>query len=289
MIKPLLRLAALPCALMLSVSLAAASQSTPSSATPNLAAPTRIAPVAAPITAAPDNSVPIGGYTLVTITQNGKTTAPGSQAPRPTLSFDGKRVTGFTGCNTFGGAYVARREVLRFGALATTKKACPDYIDGLEADYLKLLRGVKGFELLGTPGAQTLRLLSGSGDRLVFSQAAGTGEVATGGIRSTLDGIWTLKELPAGAAPSADTRPISFTLRGFTISGFDGCNTFKGNANTSSGRLSFAGPTVSTLIACPPGVATLSPLLSAGAAASVQGKTLTLTGEGGAVWVFTRP
>ncbi|WP_293913216.1 META domain-containing protein [Deinococcus sp.] len=281
--------AALLGTLALSGSLAVSAQVTPSSATPNLAAPTRTAPVPAPTTAAPDNSVPIGGYTLVSLTQNGQTTSLGSLAPRPTISFDGKRVTGFTGCNTFGGSYVARREVLRFGALAITRKACPDYIDGLEADYLKLLRGVKGFELLGTPGAQTLRLLSGSNDRLVFAQASGTGEVATGGIRSSVDGTWTLKELPAGAAPSADARPIGFTLRGFTISGFDGCNTFSGNANTSSGRLSFAGPVVSTLIACPPGVATLSPLLSAGAAATVQGKTLTLTGEGGVVWMFTRP
>jgi heat shock protein HslJ len=245
--------------------------------------------VSAQTSAAPDNSVPIGGYTLVTITQNGVSTSPGSQAPRPTISFDGKRVTGSTGCNTFGGSYVARQAVLRLGALASTKKACPDYIDGLEAIYLKLLRGVTRFELLGTPGAQTLRLFSGSGDRLVFSQAAGTGEVATGGLRSSVEGTWTLSRLPAGLQPSGDTRPISFTLRGFKIDGFDGCNTFSGNANTSSGRLSFAGPAVSTLIACPVGTANLAPLLQAGATARVQGKTLTLTGADGAVWVFTRP
>ena len=241
-----------------------------------------------PTTAAPDNSVPIGGYSLVSLTENGQTTRPGSAAPRPTLSFDGKRATGSSGCNNFGGSYVARQNVLRFGNLAATLRACPGSQDGLEAQYLKLLRRVNRFEIVGTPGNQTLTLFSGSEDRLTFGQSVGTGEVVTVGIRSPYDGTWVLTRAPAGLSLSTDTRPTQFTLRGIEISGFDGCNQFSAKANTSSGRLMFAGPVTSTRIACLPQFANLTPLLTAGAAASVQGSTLTLVGTGGDQWVFTR-
>ncbi len=242
----------------------------------------------APTTAAPDNSVPVGGYSLVSLTENGQTTRPGSAAVRPTLSFDGKRATGSSGCNNFGGSYVARQNVLRFGNLASTLRACPDYQDGLEAQYLKLLRRVNRFEISGTPGNQTLTLFSGSADRLVFGQSVGTGEVATVGIRSKYDGTWVLTGAPAGLTISPDVRPTQFTLRGIDISGFDGCNQFSARANTSSNRLTFAGPVMSTKVACPPQFANLTPLLTAGAAASVQGTTLTLVGAGGEQWVFSK-
>lgn len=241
-----------------------------------------------PTTAAPDNSVPIGGYSLVSLTENGQTIRPGSAAVRPTLSFDGKRATGSSGCNNFGGSYVARQNVLRFGNLASTLRACPDAQDGLEAQYLKLLRRVNRFEISGTPGNQTLTLFSGSADRLTFGQSVGTGEVATVGIRSKYDGTWVLTGVPAGLILSIDTRATQFTLRGIEISGFDGCNQFSAKANTSSGRLTFAGPVMSTKVACPPQFANLTPLFTAGAAASVQGSTLTLVGAGGEQWVFTK-
>ena len=48
------------------------------------------------------------------------------------------------------------------------------------------------------------------------------------------------------------------------------------------------GPLISTKVACPTAWANLAPLLLAGAAASVKGTTLTLTGADGAVWVFVR-
>lgn len=241
-----------------------------------------------PTTAAPDNSVPIGGYSLVSLTENGQTTRPGSAAERPTLSFDGKRAAGSSGCNNFGGSYVARQNVLRFGNLASTLRACPDDQDGLEAQYLKLLRRVNRFEISGVPGNQTLTLFSGSNDRLTFGQNVGSGEVATVGIRSKYDGTWVLTRAPAGLSLSPDIRATQFTLRGIEISGFDGCNQFSGKANTSSGRLTFAGPVMSTRVACPPQFANLTPLLTAGAAATVQGAALTLTGAGGEQWVFTR-
>ncbi len=247
----------------------------------NLAAPTLTGTFNQPATAAPDNSVPIGGYRLVSFTDNGFQTRPASAL---TLDFDGQRASGFAGCNNFGGSYVARQNVLRFGALATTRKACPGNLGGLESQYLKLLRRVNRFELSG----QTLTLFSGSADRLVYQQGMGLGEIVNLGIRGPLDGSWVLSRLPAGLTSSQDPRPIQFIVRGSTVSGFDGCNQFSGQVNTSSGRLMIVGPLVSTKVACPTAWANLAPLLLSGAAASVKGTTLTLTGADGAVWVFVR-
>ncbi|WP_420595831.1 META domain-containing protein [Deinococcus sp.] len=245
-----------------------------------------LAAAAAP-SPAPANSVPIGGYTLSSFSQNGtQTPAP---SPAPTLSFDGKRASGFSGCNNFSGSYVARANILRFGALAATLRACPDDVNAFEQVYTKLLRGVTRFELTGPNNNQTLTLFSGSNDKLIFKQNAGTGEVANLGIKSNYDGTWTLKSVPANLRPSDDTRPTQFTLRGSEISGFDGCNTFKGQANFSGGRMMFAGPVAATRVFCPPQQASLIPLLTAGASASVKGKVLTLTGADGGQWVFERP
>lgn len=238
---------------------------------------------------APDNSVPIGGYTLISLSENGHTMTPGSAAPRPTISFDGRRVTGFSGCNSFGASYVARQNIARFGSLASTLRACPDLVDGLEEQYLKLLRGVTRFNISGAAGNQVLTLYSGSADTVVFMQNAGSGEVATLGIRSKYDGTWTLNRVPASLKLSSDTRPTQFTLKGSDVSGFDGCNQFSGKLNTSSGRLVFAGPVMSTKIFCPPQEANLVPLLTVGAAATVQGKTLTLTDANGGQWVLSKP
>lgn len=270
-----------------------ASSSSSSFASAGPAAPAPLtgtfAQATAPITAAPDNSVPIGGYSLVSLTENGQTTAPGSAATRPTLSFDGKRASGSSGCNSFGASYVARQKVLRFGALASTLRACPDDVDGLEAQFLKLLRGVNRFELSGAGGNQTLILFSGSNDRMVFAQNVGTGEVASVGIRSKYDGTWTLTRPPSGMQMSSDTRPTQFMLKGTDISGFDGCNQFSGKVNLSGGRLIFTGPVMSTKVFCPPQEANLVPLLTVGAAAAVQGKTLTLTDLNGGQWVLSKP
>ncbi|WP_181392105.1 META domain-containing protein [Deinococcus irradiatisoli] len=241
-----------------------------------------------PTTAAPDNSVPIGGYTLVSFTDNGQTGAPSPQLQRPTLSFDGQRASGFAGCNTFGGSYVARQQVLRFGGLVTTRMACPAAQSTAERQYLRLLRGVNRFEISGPPGNQTLTLFSGKADQLTFMQNVGSGEVAFSGIRSPYDGTWTLVRPPSGLQLSADARPTQFTLRGTDISGFDGCNTFSARANLSSGRLSFAGPVNVTKVPCPPQTASLTPLLTVGAEARVQGNTLTLISADGGQWVFSR-
>jgi len=47
---------------------------------------------------------------------------------RPTMNFDADnmRVSGSSGCNTYSGGYTLAEDLITFGPMAVTKKACPD-------------------------------------------------------------------------------------------------------------------------------------------------------------------
>ncbi|CAG1023434.1 hypothetical protein DOJK_02339 [Patescibacteria group bacterium] len=59
---------------------------------------------------------------------------------------ENERANGFSGCNTFFGAYSLNNWQLTFSELAATKKACLDIID-LETDFLAALEEVESFKL----------------------------------------------------------------------------------------------------------------------------------------------
>lgn len=59
---------------------------------------------------------------------------------------ENERANGFSGCNTFFGAYSLNNWQLTFSELAATKKACLDIID-LETDFLAALEEVESFNL----------------------------------------------------------------------------------------------------------------------------------------------
>lgn len=85
----------------------------------------------------------------------------GGRAVRPaTLVFSGGRATGNSGCNRYGGSYTTGSGgSLRFGALASTKRACAaEEAMRQEAEFFDALGKVTGYQLEGG----TLRLLAGS-------------------------------------------------------------------------------------------------------------------------------
>lgn len=57
------------------------------------------------------------------------------------FSSDGS-VSGFAGCNTFGGPYTVDESSLSIGPLASTKIGCPPPASAVEAEYLEALAGV---------------------------------------------------------------------------------------------------------------------------------------------------
>jgi heat shock protein HslJ len=79
---------------------------------------------------------------------------------RPTIAFSGDgTVSGTGGCNTFGGNYTVDGSKLTFGPLNSTKKACGDAVDQVEAAYLAAVQATSAYEITS---AGELKLTSGS-------------------------------------------------------------------------------------------------------------------------------
>jgi heat shock protein HslJ/membrane-bound inhibitor of C-type lysozyme len=84
-----------------------------------------------------------------------------------TIGFDTSgRVSGSTGCNRYTGAATIENEVLRFGQLASTRRACVPALMDQEQKFLRALEGVRGYavaangllHLHGASGEPLLRL-----------------------------------------------------------------------------------------------------------------------------------
>ncbi|MPY67659.1 META domain-containing protein [Deinococcus sp. SDU3-2] len=227
---------------------------------------------------------PVSGitWTLAQLQQDGRTLIPvGTE--RPTLRLDGRTASGSTGCNTYRGAYASRSDVLRFGPLATTRRACPAALEGQETRFLNLMRQVTGYQLSG----QTLTLFAGARDRLIFRAGSA---VTTPENTVSLNGGW---QLAGGTAltPVAGSVP-SLTLAGNRVSGSAGCNRLTGGVEVQGSRITF-GPLATTRMACAPAVnaqeaAFLRFLTQPGLRASVQVQTLTLTAANGRTLIFRR-
>jgi heat shock protein HslJ len=68
-----------------------------------------------------------------------------------TLAFtkEGNRVSGFSGCNTFGGSYATPDPAkISFSQMLSTMKACPSNMD-LESAFLKMLQEVDSYAING--------------------------------------------------------------------------------------------------------------------------------------------
>ncbi|WP_019584926.1 META domain-containing protein [Deinococcus apachensis] len=223
-------------------------------------------------------------WTLTKLTEAGNPVAPGSAAPRPALRLDGNTASGSTGCNTYRASYVARGGVLRFGPLATTRRACPDRLDGLEERFLNLMGRVTRFQL----GGGALTLFAGSRDRLVFT-AEQTSSPQQPEASVNLDGTWTLiggtalRVVPGGVP--------SLTFAGDRVSGTGGCNRLTGSFQLEGKALTL-GPLASTRMACSPEVnaqeTAFLAFLGRPLTASRQAVTLTLTSADRQTLVFRR-
>jgi heat shock protein HslJ len=73
------------------------------------------------------------------------------------------RATGYAGVNRFSGGYELDGTSLRFGPLATTRRAGPPEAELLEASVLTALGSTAGWKITGG----SLELLDGTGARLM--------------------------------------------------------------------------------------------------------------------------
>ncbi|MDB5045452.1 MAG: hypothetical protein JWQ08_1502 [Deinococcus sp.] len=255
-----------------------------------LAATSLTLALAAPASA---QTLPLLGinWTLTQLTENGKPVSPGQAAPRPTLRLDGTAASGSTSCNTYRANFATRGDIVRFTGLATTRRACPDRIDGLEERFVNLMRGVSRFRVQG----KTLTLFSGKSNQLVFTAAtvAPLPGVSSGGKEpsmTTLEGNWFVTQLVVGGRPVPLPAPASFHFApdgtGFALSGTAGCNRAVGRVTPSPTGLTF-GPLATTRMLCdPPRMAqetALLKVLSGELSAQFKAFTVILSSPAGAV------
>lgn len=82
----------------------------------------------------------------------------------PTLDFEGNRVSGYAGCNGFGGTASLSGTHLTTDTLANTRRACPDAQTAFERAYLDALKKVAVSDADG----KRLILSAGDGKSMVF-------------------------------------------------------------------------------------------------------------------------
>jgi heat shock protein HslJ len=84
---------------------------------------------------------------------------------RPTITFAGTEVSGFSGCNTYTTTATIEGNTITLGPVAGTKKACGAAATKIEAAYLERLAGVKKFVV-----AADKLVMTGDSGELVFSR-----------------------------------------------------------------------------------------------------------------------
>jgi heat shock protein HslJ len=99
--------------------------------------------------------VPDGNWELVTSTFIGAGRIPG--VPRPTLTFKDGQLAAFSGCNRASAAARLVDDWLEVGAMAATRRGCPEPLGSFETRYFKLLAERPVFRVDG----DTLTLVAG--------------------------------------------------------------------------------------------------------------------------------
>ena len=185
-------------------------------------------------------------WELTSLTVSGVQTRVTTQ-PRPTLAFDGARMSGNGGCNGFGGSYTQNANRLQLETVISTLRACADdNMMKLEAMYFRALSGTVQF----TSDSSSLTLTYVNGDVLVFTRAATS---AAGQVAVALPGSsWNLSAYTLGTqrvTVGAKPPTMTFDSAG-RVSGFSGCNRFTGGfSSASAGALKFT-PLASTRMMC---------------------------------------
>lgn len=152
-----------------------------------------------------------------------------------TLEFDAENgVSGFSGCNSYGGTYEASLGRILFGDLFSTLMACVDEaLMQQEMAFLQALQNAVAYSL----AEDRLTLTTSEGQTLVFAR-----------VWSLADTRWQLESLddaaPAGEAPLT----LEFDAAG-RVSGSSGCNRFSASYALEGDALRF-GPIASTKMAC---------------------------------------
>lgn len=154
------------------------------------------------------------------------------------IAFDRGRVTGSSGCNSYGGSYVVEGDALGVGPLVSTRKACLPPVMQQEDEFQRILGAVERATITG----ETLTL-SGPSGTLVFASEG----------KPTIVGTWHMESYNNGkqavVSKKTDTTVTTTWDADGRVSGSSGCNTFSG-AYTSDGTTLAMGRLASTRKMC---------------------------------------
>ncbi len=92
---------------------------------------------------------PEGAYQLVAQLDHGKMVVVGFKNSNIIFNQTSKQFNAYVGCNTISGSISSKRNELRLAQLVKTEKACPDYIDGLEEQFMQHLGNITAYRWEG--------------------------------------------------------------------------------------------------------------------------------------------
>jgi heat shock protein HslJ len=167
-----------------------------------------------------------GEWTLLTL--NGTSLLPDSMI---NVAFADEQITGFSGCNSYGGTYTVKRSTLEFGELAMTAMACfKEGVMAQEQAYTGALSKVAKFRL----DSDRLELLDESGAVLLTYDRQ---EPFTGDPAMLIGTEWRL--LTLDGSPLDETLPFTLAFAENRYSGLAGCRHFEGDYQTGDGEIGF--------------------------------------------------
>lgn len=154
--------------------------------------------------------------------------------------FDGGKVSGQSGCNTYNGPYTLDGDNLTIGPnLASTQMACGEAETAVEQAYLERLPKVASYSIDG----ESLTLADGDGEALLEYEASVGADAIVGS--------WTVLSYYSGNAITSVLAGATLTAE-FTeseISGNAGCNSYSGPYEVDGDAITI-GPLASTRMAC---------------------------------------
>jgi heat shock protein HslJ len=197
-----------------------------------------------------------------------------------------RKVSGFSGCNTYSGTYTTSGSSIRVGKnLAVTKKACRRAVMAQERAFLAALTAARTYSI-----AKSTLTLKGTRGHALATFTVQPQSLA--GTQWTATAVNNGKQAVTSVLPGT-TLTLAFGKNGHA-DGSGGCNAFGGPYTTTPPKISI-GPLTSTQMACstPNGVmdqeASYFAALGSAATYSMTGSTLELrTASGALAASFTR-
>jgi len=162
-----------------------------------------------------------------------------SLARAPSVQFEAGQAQGFSGCNTFSGAYQLEGDRLKLGQLASTMMACEEPGSSLEQAFQQAFAGTLRFSVDG----ERLLVTAAAGASLLFEREA---PAQLAGSTWKVTNYNNNRQAIVGVIGEPD---ITMSFGNGKVSGSAGCNEFHASYATQGNGIRF-GPVATTRRAC---------------------------------------